>query len=372
MFIIPSRTGLLIAIALFAVLLLGSPVGAEKNCQAGYWIVNTYDISQEEGACPSRLKFRCYYKPNCGKMRRVSYSQMQRSLNPAAATCIMVHGSSVGVDTAIMDANNTYSWIKKGAPGCALNMIFFVWPGDESLLGFTSRNVKKNGIIAAQNGIYLGHLIDRIPSSSPVCLLGHSHGARTVVAALHYRGGGRVNGVCKGNRSGKRPCRAVLAAAAINHMWLNPNNKYGLAVSQVDKLLNIVNRRDMALALYPLAAVSNGRAFAKTGLTRSDKKKLGHYACRVHELDATSVIGFRHTWPNYYGRPELAKIIAPYVYSKGRHRHHSNSYTDNVDSSQESTDAEIVLPELLAADEVTVAKVPAIPPVALDQTVITK
>lgn len=313
-------------------------------------------------------------------MRRSSCSQMQQSLNPSAPTCVFVHGSYVGIDVAIKDANNTYGWIRRGTPGCPLNVIFFVWPGNESRMRILTNNIRTNGIKAAQNGIYLAHLIDRIPSSSPVSLVGHSHGARTVAASLHYRAGGRVHGLRKGNRSGsKRPIRVVFAAAAINHTWLNPGDKYGMALSQVDSLLNIVNRRDLALTLYPLAAVGNRRALAKTGLTRFDKRRLGCYACKVHELNASSIIGFRHTWPNYYGRPELARLISPYVFYNRRHPRASGMAAGSDQKSQKyvkSSTTKIVIPELAVANEVSeqerVAALSVIPPVVVTEPVVTQ
>jgi len=348
MYRIPSRKNLLVPGLLAVLFLLQSALGMERSCRAGYWIVSTYSMCQQPGTCPKHLNFKYYYKPNCGRMKRVSCSQMQSSLNPSAPTCIMVHGSYVGLDVAIKDANNTYGWLRNGSPGCPLNVIFFVWPSGKSEIGGLAFGVRRGGNRAAQNGIYLGHLIDRIPASSPLSLMGHSHGARVVAASLHYRAGGRVHGVCKGNRSGgKRPLRVVFAAAAINHDWLNPKNRYGRALTQVDSLLNIINRRDLALAAYPLATIDYRRSIAKTGLTRSDRKQLGCSACKVHELVASSVIGFRHTWPNYYGRPELAKIISPYVFFNTRQSYGAGQQaeTNSESAEDESSVTKIDLPE---------------------------
>ncbi len=293
--------------------------GVAQDCLAddcvgsGYWIVSTYSMPQMPGSNPKCLDFQFYFKPVCGKMRRSSCAEMQQSLDPNAPTCFYIHGSYVGIDVAIKDANNTYGWLINGTQGCPLNVVFFVWPSDEYHTGLPSVDVTRSGIVATQNGIYLAHLIDRIPGHSPVCLIGHSHGTRTVAASLHYRGGGQIYGVYKGSPNRCRPIRVVFAAAAINHKWLNPNNRYGKAMTQIDSMLNLVNRRDLALTLYPFVTPSYGRALAKTGVTRFDKRRLGDQTCKVHELDVTDVIGFRHTWPNYYGRPELARMIAPYI-----------------------------------------------------------
>jgi len=317
------KTILSAAFAYCGMLLVASTPGSENECRAGdcngpgYWIVSTYSMPQMPGSNPKCLNFKYYFKPVCGKMRRGTCSEMQQSLNPSAPTCFFIHGSYVGIDVAIKDANNTYGWIKKGSPGCPLNLVFLVWPSDENHTGIPTIDVTRSGIVATQTGIYLAHLIDRIPGHTPICLVGHSHGTRTVAGCLHYRGGGQIYGVYKGTKNRSRPIRVVFAAAAINHAWMNPNNRYGKALPQIDSMLNILNHRDLALTAYPLVTPSYGRALAKTGITRFDKRQLGDQACKIHELDATDVIGFRHSWPNYYGRPELAKLIAPFVFFSG-------------------------------------------------------
>lgn len=290
------------------------------NCQhGGYWIVSTYRMPQEPGCCPKSMNFSCYYKPVCGTMRPSSVAEMQGSLIPGAPTCIFVHGSFVGIDHALDEARYTYHWLQKGKPQCPLNVICLVWPSDDIDALLPAVSVVHNGLLADHNGIYLSHLIDCLPAESPLTLIGHSHGTRVISSCLHFRGGGDVLG-CK--RTGPPcSCRSIVgiyAAAAINHEWLVPGDKFGQALTQVDCILNLINRKDIALTVYPLVSPRYGRALSQTGTTFIDRRRLGPYNQKMHEMDLTFAVGIRHSWSLYYSNLEISRAISPYIYRNRR------------------------------------------------------
>ncbi len=78
-------------------------------------------------------------------------------------------------------------------------------------------------------------------------------------------------------------------------------------------MLTLVNRKDVALIVYPLVGPSYGRALSTTGTTMFDRRKLGPYANKVQEIDLTFEVGFRHAWAMYYSNPELGREIACYI-----------------------------------------------------------
>ncbi len=317
-----SIPALLFALVLSLIVECGGGCGTEQVCygddcvhSAGYWIVSTYGMDQHPGSCPGRICFQVYQKTCDGKLRKSSITHMQQCLNPQAPTCVFVHGSFVDIDSALTSSHETYRWLKQGAPCCELNTIFFVWPSSDAETVLLPTKVVENGLKAAHNGMYLSTLIDYLPPCSPLCLMGHSHGARVVAASLHYRAGGVIQGCAPRNRANDcRRIRVVLAAAAINHDWLNPDDRYGLALTQVDGLLNMVNHRDLALTLYPLVSLPYGRALAKSGVTFFDAHKLGPLACKIQELNVSREVGVRHVWSSYYSRPEISRMISGYVY----------------------------------------------------------
>jgi len=289
--------------------------GSCESCTSGYWVVSTYAMPQQPGTCPRQYRFQVYRKTATGKLSRSSLSQLQQGINPTAPTCVFVHGSFVDIDSALLDSHHTYRWLKQGGRGRPLNVVFFVWPSSDAETILLPTKVIENGLKAAHNGIYLSALIDSLPPSSSLCLLGHSHGTRVIAAGLHFQGGGAIHGVSPPKHpAGCRRMRAVFAAAAINHTWLNPDNRYGRALTQVDGILNLINHRDAALTLYPFVSPTYGRSIAKTGLTNFDSRQLGAYANKVHDLNISPIVGVRHVWSTYYSRPEVARIISGYVY----------------------------------------------------------
>lgn len=120
-----------------------------------------------------------------------------------------------------------------------LNFIYFTWPseGPFSLVPnnpfSTAIPCLDFGVLgrrAELNGFYLADLIGSLPGPTTVSLIGHSLGARTIATGLHLLGGGTVHGKARWNPAdcGHR-IRVVLAAAAIEHDWLNPGDRYGCA-----------------------------------------------------------------------------------------------------------------------------------------------
>ena len=111
-----------------------------------------------------------------------------------------------------------------------------------------------------------------------------------------------------------RRIRVVLAAAAIDHDWLNPDRRYGLALCQAEAVINLRNHTDLPLLLYPLRRPISGKALAISGLTRRDRAKLGDGNQKIIDYDVSDLVGFRHIWENYYNQPQIADAIRHYVY----------------------------------------------------------
>jgi hypothetical protein len=213
------------------------------------------------------------------------------------------------------DAEGTWRWLRAAAPDLPLQFIFYTWPseGYMSLLPATDLGIlgRRGGF----NGIYLAQLIAELPPDTPICLIGHSHGARAVASALHLLGGGDFQGYrSAGAFTDRRPIRAVFAAAAMDHHWLVPGQRYGQALFRAESVLNLRNQADFALRLYPFRRPFSNQALGRVGLSSKDRRLLGPYQFRMTELDVTALLGDAHFWPTYYSRPEIARAIVPWVY----------------------------------------------------------
>lgn len=197
-----------------------------------------------------------------------------------------------------------------------MQMIYFSWPSYKPLTPLVQLDVNVLGRRAARNGYYLAELVHQIPQECPVCLLGHSHGARVAAAGLHLLAGGAIQGVCHPYaRANGRPVRTVFTAAAIDHNWLNPGKRYDRALYSTQCLLNMVNRADPALHAYPLRLpLFAKRPLGLSGLTQWDRNNLRGWGNKVLDYDVTRAVGARHLWPYYFQNNGLAMAMRNYVY----------------------------------------------------------
>lgn len=285
-------------------------------CGCNYWIVSSRCCPQKshDGCCP-HCTLEYYHCGNDGYLHRFDEESFRAWLYPGAPVCVIVHGSFVDWDWVVRTSHNTYHWLRSVAPQRPLNVVFYTWPSEGFDTLCPQIDVAILGERSEFNGHYLAQFACRLPDSHPVSLVGHSHGARTVAAALHLMGGGLVDDLplCPACRPPER-VRAVLAAGAIDHHWLSPGERYGRSLCVVEGLLNLRNKKDIALALYCLRKPFGRHAIARSGVTRKDVEKMGALACRVAEMDVTELIRSGHMWPNYYDRPEIAAGIIPWVY----------------------------------------------------------
>jgi len=288
---------------------------AGSACGACYWIVSTRPspqsfVLQRPKFCP-RVTRIC----SCGSVRPGRLAELKDSLIPGLPVCIKVHGSFVSPTDVEAEAQMTHRWLSRVSPGQPLQLIHFAWPSSYPLLPTIKCDSTYLGRRAARNGWYLAEFLQNIPADTPICLIGHSHGCRLIASALHLMAGGRVQGhVHPWSRAAGRRIRVVFAASAMRHDWLNPGEKYGRAMQSTESLLNLRNRHDAALMLYPLRHPFSGHSMATMGINSGDRSRLGRQTRRVFQCDVTHLIGYRHMWPGYVAHPQLAWTIRNYVF----------------------------------------------------------
>ena len=284
---------------------------------ACYWVVSSRGLPQSVGNCGSGHLGYFERRPD-GSLDRTSRDAMAGQLIPGVPICIFIHGSFVTAASHKRESAQTYDWIRRPAPHVPLQVLFYTWPSEarhNNLASLNSVAVNQRGYWAETNAFYLCDLIAHLPRECPICLVGHSHGARVAVAALHLIAGGRIAGRAYGGETGVgRRYNAVLAAGAFDRHWLNPGERYDFAVCQAERILNLVNRTDAALHFYHLSRPFARRAIGATGLTRWDRHRLGALGNKVIDSDVTRAVRLGHFWPNYYEQPMLADRIASYVY----------------------------------------------------------
>lgn len=249
-----------------------------------------------------------------GTSRNSSMDELSRTLIPGVPVCIFVHGSFVELPNQYVEAAGFYSQVHAQSPG-PVQMIFFTWPSDGPYSGCFPIDVAVRGRQADFNGFHLAYLLSQIPESCPVCFVGHSHGSRVILSGMHLAGGGTIEGYSFPYSTGySRRVRVILAAGAMDHHWLNPGQQYECALNRVECLLNLQNRKDLALAAYPLSHPFARRAVARSGFTGHDARKLGYQAAKLRNCDVTHLVGPKHYWPYYYKQPSIIAAMIPYLH----------------------------------------------------------
>ncbi len=297
----------------------GDIVGSE--CPETHWLVSVRHCEQcrQCARCCDLDFFRADWQCCTSRSTQAEFST---GLRPGVPVCIVVHGSYVTRETVKEDCERTFHWLRDAAPHLPLHVVFFTWPsegpfsldaGNALTSPVPGLDVAILGRRAEMNGARLARLINVIPKENPISLVGHSHGARVVASALHLLGGGQLQDIAV-PRSEPHRLRTVLAAAAIDHDWLNSRQRYGQAMCSTECLLNMQTRHDWALWFYPLRRPFSSRSLGRVGFTGRDLQALGGRESRVAQVDVSDFIGTGHIWPHYYNSPEIARAMLPYVY----------------------------------------------------------
>lgn len=281
----------------------------------GYWIISSRDLGAGDLARAHRHTHQVFACDARGRRCGSTIESLIGSLTPGVPVCIVMHGSFVDWETVWQDARETNAWLRVPAPDRPLHVIFFTWPSDDTPKLVFPIDVAILGRRSARHSFYVAELVSLIPDDHPICLVGHSHGARMVVSTLHVLGGGRVDDVAFGGGPfHQHRIRAVLAAGAFDRDWLNPGERYEYAVQRPEVILNLQNRRDLALGFYPLHRPLTAPAAGRTGFSEGDRRQIGAMSQKLVDIDITRFIGPGHIWPHYYAQPQLARAIAPQVF----------------------------------------------------------
>ncbi len=278
----------------------------------GYWIISLRCCPQKKRGVMCSCCPQFYFRTPDDCLHPSNHASFLASLIPRVPICLMVHGSYVKWQDVQIDAQQTFCWIRGAAPQLPLNYVYITWPSDPHFPPF---DIQALGRKSARNGFHLARIIQTIPCDHPISFIGHSHGARMTLSTLHLLGGGEVQGYALQCATGaSHRFRVVMAAAAIDHDWMNPGERYGCALPITECVLSMRTRKDRALAIYPMRHPFCPASLGRKGFTRRDLRKMGSCACRVAEVDATPYVGNHHFWQFYNRHAALAQSTVPYVY----------------------------------------------------------
>ncbi len=283
-----------------------------------YWIVSSRcDVQHRRQIHLDDGELDVYQRTPDGQLFQSNISSLQSQIIPGVPVLMCIHGYFVTWEDECIESHAAYQWIRNAGPHLPLQVIFFTWPSDGMITGLIPFDVAIRSKQAEFNSFYTARVVNCIPQSCPVSFMGHSLGCRTILSTLHLAGGGEVQGMTYPGAISNHRYRAVFAAAAVDHHWMNPNDRYGCALPRTECIVNLQNRQDLPLAFYPLHRPFAGRALARSGLTRRDTRKLGSASDKFVTIDVTETQGHNHLWPGYFQVPEIAAAIAPVIYYPG-------------------------------------------------------
>ncbi len=283
-----------------------------------YWIVSSRcDVQHRRHIHLDDGELDVYQRTPDGQLSQANIATLQSQIIPGVPVLMCIHGTFVTWEDECVESHQAYQWIRNACPQLPLQVIFFTWPSDGHITGILPTDIAIRARQSEFNGFHASRVLNCVPESCPVSFIGHSLGCRTILSTLHLAGGGEVQGMTYPGSMTTHRYRAVFAAAAVDHNWLNPRDRYGCALPRTECIVNLQNRQDLPLAFYPLYRPFAGRALARSGLTRRDTRKLGAASEKVINLDVTETQGHNHLWPGYFNCPEIAAAIAPVIYYPG-------------------------------------------------------
>jgi hypothetical protein len=291
-----------------------TPQTSDGDCD--YWIVSSRNCDGSRAPCDADCCISYFHCPGDRSFCPQTREAFLGSVRPDRPVCFVVHGSYNWWSDVMTESRRIHRWIRSAAPQSPVQVVIFTWPSDGNMPFIFPVDIAILGRKSAAHGAYLANVITQFPASQPVSIVGHSHGARTTVAAMHVLGGGRLEQgqALPPGHPVPSHLRAVLLAAAIDHDWLNPGDRYGQALLVPEKVLLMRNSRDATLGIYPLRTGVGERALGRGGLGVDDRFALGPLGGRVVEMDVARFADWHHGFANYHERPELAAAMRPFVY----------------------------------------------------------
>ena len=306
----------------------GTPSGAPPAVQAvraaspvdlgdcDYWIVSSRDCDGAPAPVDATRCLSFFHRMSEQNLVREPGQAFLASIRPDRPVCFVVHGSYNRWRDVVGESRKIHRWLRNANPSSPLQVVFFTWPSDGNMPFLLPVDIAILGRRSAAHGAYLARLLTQLPAEQQVSIVGHSHGARVAVSAMHLLGGGTLEEgpALPAGCSCPPHLRLVLIAAAIDHNWLNPGQRYDRALVVPERVLLMRNSRDSWLTMYPARKGFGERALGKDGLGRDDRFALGALGSKVVELNAAEFATWHHSFADFHERPELGAAMLPYVY----------------------------------------------------------
>jgi hypothetical protein len=149
-------------------------------------------------------------------------------------------------------------------------------------------------------------------------LMGYSFGARISTGTLHLLGGGSINDCSLPIRittTPRAPRRAVLLAAAVGRDALAPGHRHSEALTQVDRMVIMINPRDRVLKFFPVLCDDGQEALGLSGPAGLEANTA--LGSRVILFNVMPYVQKHHLSLEYQKSPEIMACIRDEVMTAG-------------------------------------------------------
>jgi hypothetical protein len=102
-------------------------------------------------------------------------------------------------------------------------------------------------------------------------------------------------------------------AGALDSSSLVPRGRNGRAISQVDRMLVMINPLDPVLTHYPLLAGLLHKGPPALGFTGFSVSSLGHDRHKVAQWNVSGYVGKEHDWQRYIHSPRIISVLKGYA-----------------------------------------------------------
>lgn len=279
------------------------------------WLVDTRGAPSQGASIQQASRLRYWRFCTDRRWCSANLPELLSTDDPASTTLFYVHGNRVSRGESFRRACAVFANLSRRVPaGQSFRLIAVSWPSDR--IGVRPRpDAQIKARRSESHGLYLAWLTDQIHPDVSIGMFGMSYGPRLITAALHYLGGGSIDGRCLHARINpiRKPIRVALAAAALNAHWLQPGQRHGQALTQVEQALILINPRDRVLKWYPRmyglgrrgsqALGYVGMRFRRSGLTDPNRVD----SARVIQWNVSGQIASAHRWTAYEGSPSMMR-----------------------------------------------------------------